>query len=43
MHRYHRELNIVVRSRDHFDLDDFLIADDPAMFSDEFSGPEDWG
>ncbi|CAI8046566.1 F-box/LRR-repeat protein 7 [Geodia barretti] len=28
---------------DHGDLDDFLIADDPAMFSDEFSGPEDWG
>ena len=22
--------------------EDFLIADDPAMFSDEFSDPEDW-
>ena len=24
-------------------LDAFLVADDPAFFSDEFSGPEDWG
>ena len=23
--------------------EDWLTADDPAMFSDEFSGPEDWG
>ena len=23
--------------------EDFLIADDPAMFSDEFSDPEEWG
>ena len=23
--------------------EDFLLADDPALFSDEFSDPEDWG
>lgn len=23
------------------ELDDFLMGDDPAMYSDEFSGPED--
>jgi hypothetical protein len=23
--------------------EDFLVADDPAMYSDEFSGPEEWG
>ena len=23
--------------------EDFLTADDPAMFSDEFSDPEEWG
>jgi len=23
--------------------ENFLIADDPALFSDEFSDPEEWG
>lgn len=23
--------------------EDFLLADDPALFSDDFSDPEDWG
>ena len=23
--------------------EDFLLADDPALFSDEFSDPDDWG
>ena len=23
--------------------EDFFLADDPALFSDEFSDPEDWG
>ena len=23
--------------------EDFLVADDPALFSDEFSEPEEWG
>lgn len=23
--------------------EDFLVADDPALYSDEFSDPEDWG
>lgn len=23
--------------------EDYLVADDPALFSDEFSEPEEWG